>query len=380
MRILHVLPSLDQNYGGPLRAVLDLSTRARAFGLESEILGVGDFSVPDNPFPADLVHSVPLGWPSVYRYAPEMSTWLQSNLSRFDGVVIHGMWLYPSTIVSRICTSLGKRFACFPHGMLEPWSVYGQGRWKAAKKVIYWGMRERGIVKRASAVFYTTERERILAKKAFPIANQSYIVVPYGIDLSTDLAVAPANPRLLQPSTARIALFLGRVHPKKNVDFLIEAWAMARLGTDWRLVIAGPSKDDYATTLHNLIRCRGLEDQISLVGPVAGLDKSYLLHRAQWFLLPSKQENFGIAVLEAIAAGCPVAVSDQVYVSDQFHPKSEVLPLKMDSWVSFLRDRMPDESHRTAIVALDREQLIPRFEINAIARAWAQELTAVFDA
>jgi glycosyltransferase involved in cell wall biosynthesis len=262
--------------------------------------------------------------------------------------------------------------------MLEPWSVFGQGRWKAAKKMLYWTLQERSIVKRASAVLYTTERERALAQQTFSVANDSYIVIPYGIDLSIRFAATPANPKLLQPSSARVALFLSRVHPKKNVAFLIEAWAKARPGTDWRLVIAGPAEDHYAANLRSLIRDRGLENQISLVGPVAGADKSYLLHRAQWFILPSSQENFGIAVLEAIAAGCPVAVSDKVYVADFFHQRSEVLPLNMDTWVSFLRERMTDEAHRAVVTALDREHILPRFEINTVARAWAEELSAVF--
>jgi glycosyltransferase involved in cell wall biosynthesis len=356
-----------------------LSARARAFGLESEILGVGELRVPDNPFPSELVHSVPLGWPSAYRYSPGMAPWLDRNLGRFDGVVVHGMWLHPNRMVLRACARQGKPFACFPHGMLEPWSIYGQGKWKAWKKNIYWSLAERVIFRRASAVFYTTARERRLTTEAFSVSEKSHIVVPYGIDLDTPKPPAPANPALIQPSSARVALFLGRVHPKKNVDFLIEAWAKARPDPTWRLVIAGPAASAYEAILVNLVRRHGLESQIKLIGSVSGLDKAYLLSRADWFVLPSSQENFGIAVLEAVAAGCPVAISDQVYVGDYFHSRAEIMPLAIDAWVSFFRERMPDESHRSALIALDREHTIPQFEINAISRGWAEELSAVFN-
>jgi glycosyltransferase involved in cell wall biosynthesis len=380
MRVLHVLPSLDQDYGGPLRLVLDLSARALEFGLESEVLGVGNLRVPDNPMPPEFVHSVPLGWPANYRYSPDLAPWLQSNLSRFDGVVLHGVWLHPGSVVSRICRSLHKRFACFPHGMIDPWSVYGQGWWKAVKKQVYWRLRERTVFERACTVFYTTEGERSRARQTFSVGDKSRVVIPYGIDLSSPVVTSPGNAAFVQPAGARVALFLGRVHPKKNVPFLIEAWARAHPAPDWRLVIAGPCENGYEAELRHLVRYRGLERQVFFLGSVAGRDKSYLLHRADWFLLPSHHENFGIAVLEAIASGCPVAVSAGVGVADYFHADAEVLKLDLDCWVKFLRERMPDDSHRAALIALDREHVIPRFEVHAVARAWAESLTNVFAA
>jgi len=168
-----------------------------------------------------------------------------------------------------------------------------------------------------------------------------------------------------------VALFLSRVHPKKNVDFLIEAWAQAGVPPEWRLIIAGPCEEGYQQKLQSLVQKHGLGDRVQFVGPVTGRDKSYLLQRADWFLLPSKQENFGVAVLEAIGAGCPVAISDQVYISDYFHAGSEVMPLEMDAWVRFLRDRMPDESRRQALIEEDRRYIMPQFAIEMVARAWA---------
>ena len=95
-------------------------------------------------------------------------------------------------------------------------------------------------------------------------------------------------------------------------------------------------------------------------------------------MLPSKQENFGISVLEAINAGCPVAISDQVYLSDDFPDQSEVLPVRLDAWVEFLRYRMPDEQHRQALVRIERESLVPKFSMDAVTRNWAATIVNVF--
>ena len=378
MRILHVLQSLDQQYGGPIRAVLDLSARSVPLGLESEIVGFGLVSIPDNPLPGERIHELPISFPRCYNYSRGFSGWLEENLGRFDGVILHGMWLYPNRAAARACRRARVPYVCFPHGMLEPWALYGQGPVKAVKKSVYWLLRERMVFRDASAVFFTTERERSLAQRTFALPDTSFIVVPYGVDRAGVVPGLPDRPEIGIPANRKMALFLGRVHPKKNVHFLVEAWAKSGMGPNWELVIAGPVEPAYRRTLDHLIQIYNIQAQVRFVGAVSGNDKSYLLGRASWFLLPSKQENFGISVLEAVNAGCPVAISDQVYLSDYFHDKSEILPLQMEAWVGFLRDRMPDEQHRQAMVRLDREFLVPKFSMDAVTRNWARTINEVF--
>jgi glycosyltransferase involved in cell wall biosynthesis len=380
MRILHVVPSLDQRYGGPLRAVLDLSARSIDLNLDAEILGFGPLSIPDNPFPREKIHELPIRFPRVYGFSPALGKWIARNLDRFDGVILHGMWLYPNWAFLKACRQAGVPYVCFPHGMLEPWALYRQGLFKRVKKTLYWMLRERAVFKHASAVFFTTERERKLAQETFALPPSSFVVVPYGVGGAVLLATEPSNPDLKIAAHRNVALFLGRVHPKKNVDFLIEAWALSRPDPNWLLMIAGPVEPQYQRRLEALTTRFQVHDQVRFVGSVAGRDKAYLLGRAAWFLLPSKQENFGIAVLEAINAGCPVAISDQVYLSDYFHEKSEVLPVRLDAWIEFLRQRMPDDRHRNALVRMDRECLIPKFSIDSVTRNWAATIREVFAA
>jgi glycosyltransferase involved in cell wall biosynthesis len=378
MRLLHVLPSLQQSYGGPLRAVLDLSARANDLGLQSEILGFGRLDIPDNPFPTECIHMLPVSAPRRYCYAPQLRGWLAANLERFNGVVLHGMWLYPNWSTASACVQAGILYACFPHGMLEPWAVYQQGPWKTSKKILYWQLCERKIFRNARCVYFTTNRERELARSTFHLGGTHLLLAPYGVDVSAEPVLNPASPHFVQPPDRKISLFLGRLHPKKNIELLLEAWRLARPPGVWHLVIAGSGDDAYTRKLENLIVGLGLSGNVHLVGFVAGRDKSYLLQRASWFLLPSRQENFGIAVLEAINHGCPVAISDQVFLTESLHDRSEVLPLSLDRWVAFIRERMVDDGWRSTLVSLDRIHLLEKMNIQKVARDWATTLSATF--
>lgn len=377
MRILHVLPSLDQSYGGPLRAVLDLSAHSESARFHSEILGFGPLRVPDNPVHRELIHELPLSFPRSYCFSRELSQWLRNHLSRYDGVVLHAMWLYPNWVISRACRLQCKPYIHFPHGMLEPWPVFGQGSVKAIKKVVYWKLIEREIFGGANHVLFTTNRELQLARGTFALPDVPLSVIPYGVSFGPGTVDQPSDKSLLLPPDENIALFLGRVHPKKNLRFLIEAWADAQPDPSWRLVIAGPGHASYVSELQDFAKTLGTGDKVKFIGMVTGANKSYLLRHAKWFLLPSFQENFGNAVLEAIQHGCPTAISDQVYLSEFFHKSAEVLPLRHEAWVAFIRNRMTDERYRRQLIEAD-EGLRRQFDIANLSKRWSETLTEIF--
>ena len=374
MRILHVLPSLNQAYGGPLRSVLELSANAMRAGLSSEVLGFGPLCIADNPLPTNLLHSLPVEWPSAYCYSRELTPWLRSHLGAFDGVVLHGVWLYPNWAVARECWSQRKPYACIPHGMLDRRAVRDQGIWKRQKKILYWNWREHSVIARACGVFFASAREKLETMRVFPLPKAQFIVPPFGV-----------NPRTQQQAGAvpengdrKMALFLGRLHPKKNLEFLIDAWQRADLGDHWRLVIAGPGAPRYIARLRRLVVRLGLADRVHFTGFVSGEEKLKLLKRADWFLLPSKQENFGVAVLEAVSHGCPIAISDQVDIAEALGPDSEVLPLDPDAWVNFFRHRMTNPEHRAQAVRADRAMLLENFHIERVSAAWVETLRYLF--
>ncbi len=375
MKVLHVMPSLRQSYGGPLRAVLDLSARALKFGLDSHVLGFGPIDIPDNPLAMDAIHALPVTWNNRFCYSAALNCWLEENIAQYDGVVLHGMWTYPNWAVASACRRHGVPYACFPHGMLEPWAVFRQGPWKLSKKVVYWRLIEERIFRSARCVFFTTDRERSLAETTFRIGGAHLILIPYGMETGVLMDSAEPSPAVQLPQDWRVALYLGRIHEKKNIAFLIQAWADARPPAEWHLVIAGSGDERLVTLLKKLVARHGLEGNVHFTGFVAGAEKAYLLHRADWFVLPSRQENFGIAVLEAIAVGCPVAISDQVFIAEMLHERSEVLPLSSDEWVRFISERMPDMDWRNELARLDAHHLDSNLNIDKVSRDWADTIT-----
>jgi glycosyltransferase involved in cell wall biosynthesis len=378
LRILHVLPSLDQRYGGPLRIVLDLSAQAMELGMESEVVGLGALDAPDNPLSLQFIHQLPGDSTSSFAYSSALRPWLRSNLKHFDGVVLHGVWTYVDWAAAQECRSANVPYVQFPHGMLEPWAVRGQGGSKFAKKFLYWWFRQKKVCENARFLLFTTQRERELTMGLFAPHTGVKVLPPYGVNAFSREPATPDRSDLQQPTGTKVALFLGRVHPKKNLDFLIEAWGRARPSADWRLIVAGPVEHGYRSILDRQIARWELGDQVSFVGFVSAADKDYLLQRADWFLLPSRQENFGVAVLEAMSQGCAVAISDQVYLAESFCSSAEVLPVSIDAWIEFIHTRMPDGAWRNKRAEEDREYLLREFETSRIAQNWVNSFQTMF--
>jgi glycosyltransferase involved in cell wall biosynthesis len=148
-------------------------------------------------------------------------------------------------------------------------------------------------------------------------------------------------------------------------------------GRDWKLVIAGPSAGGYRQRVEKLAEDLGVRQQCVFLDFVAGAEKEWLLRTARWFALPSEHENFGIAMFEAMAHGCPVVVSDQVYSTECLEPHGRVLPLKEERWVEFFQTRLCDEEYRRQVIASDTKS-IDGWEMDTVAEKWAELLGSMF--
>jgi glycosyltransferase involved in cell wall biosynthesis len=376
MNVLHVISSLDQRHGGPIRAVLDLSAASHAHGVRSEVLSVGEIPVQDNPLERGLVHGVPFRIPNRYYYTPDLSRWLRQNIGRFNCAVLHGMWQFPTRAAAKACWESGVPYAVFPHGMLEPWSVREQGKWKYAKKLAYWMLFEREIFERAHCSLFTTKREMAQARKVFRFQWPARVVAPYGVS-----EPGPHGPDATGAVPGiegqKFVLFLGRIHPCKNIPFLIRAWAKANVGPDWKLVIAGPSAKDHRREVEKVADELRVREQCVFLDFVTGARKGWLLRNARWFALPSEHENFGIAMFEALAHGCPVVISDQVYSSEYLEPHGRILPLEEERWVEFFRTRLCDEGYRRQVIASD-VKAVNGYKMAKVAKEWAGLLDSMF--
>jgi glycosyltransferase involved in cell wall biosynthesis len=260
-----------------------------------------------------------------YAYAPRLYPWLLENLGRFDAVVVHGLWLWPS--IAALCalkksTGNRPRFFVMPHGMLDPWFQRDPSRrLKAVRNFFYWWLVERRVVNGADALLFTCEEELRLARQTFGgYRPRREINVGYGIPEPPPFSEAMRtafSEKVPGLGERPYVLFLGRIHPKKGVDLLASAYLQIlkteKPETDFPdLVIAGPGWDSEFG--RRVAAAVGSHPKIHKVDMLQGEAKWGALYGCGAFVLPSHQENFGIAVVEALACNKPVLISKQINI------------------------------------------------------------------
>jgi glycosyltransferase involved in cell wall biosynthesis len=316
MKILRSIHTVNPALGGPIESVKQSSAALRRRGHSVEIISLdspGDPWVNDAPV---TVHALGPGRGS-YGYAARFSDWIAKRRANYDAVIVHGLWQYSSFGVWRAVADSSTPYFVFPHGMLDPWFKRTYPL-KHLKKLLYWPWGEYRVLRDAAAVLFTSEEERRLARESFAFYRCKEVVVNYGTAAPVNLEAAreafyAAFPRL---RGERFFLFLGRLHEKKGCDLLIEAFAEVRnVSADGpiHLVMAGPCADsDYLRRLQQASSGSGAS--ILFPGMLTGDVKWGALSAAEAFVLPSHQENFGIAVAEALACGTPVLISNKVNI------------------------------------------------------------------
>jgi len=321
MRILHVISSLDPRNGGPAEAVRAMLHHGPE-GYLNEVVTLDD---PASPFLQEAgvpIHA--LGPPnSVYCYTATLVPWLIANRSRFDGVLLNGMWQHCGYAVWR--TMRGRvPYVVFPHGMLDPYFKRASRR-KHLKKWLYWLAVEYWVLRAAYRVLFTCEAEGELAKQSFWLHRWNPSLVPYGAvppfcDTDSDSDYEARREAFLRLCPAvrgkRFLLFLGRIDPKKGCNLLIHAFAkIARSDPELELVMAGPDTRNWQAALQTQAAATEAAARIHWPGMLHGDAKWGAFHASEAFVLPSHQENFGIAVAEALAYARPVLLSDKVNIA-----------------------------------------------------------------
>lgn len=309
LRILHVARSIDPRSGGTYEGARCLAASQLADGHTVETLAL------DAP---GLVHAMPgvvhLVGPGSGSYgrAPAFDRWLADHLARFEVVVVHGLWQYHGFAARKACLKAGVPYAVFPHGMLDPWFKRTYPL-KHLKKWLYWPWGEYRVLRDAAAVLFTAAEERLAARQSFWLYRAREQIVGFGTEPPPEDGenqCAAFFARFPELRGKRLLLFLGRVHPKKGVDLLMRAFAAH--GGDLHLVMAGPDPDGMRPTLEQLAGAAA--SRITWTGMIQGAEKWGAFRCADAFILPSHQENFGVAVAEALACGLPVLISRRVNI------------------------------------------------------------------
>ncbi len=317
MRLLHIIGTISPEAGGPTESVRSLLN----FGppdYRGEVVTLDD---PSAPFLKELNFTVhPLGpGKGVYAYCAKLRPWLEANAHRFDGVVINGLWQYVGFAAWRTFSGR-KPYVVFTHGMLDPYFKH-RFPFKHLKKWLYWVSAEYWILRGAYRVLFTTTAEERLAKESFRFHRWKGFVVPYGATGSTaDPAAELEAFHVAFPAlrAKRFLLFLGRIHRKKGCDLLIDAFArVASLDPTLELVMAGPDQQRWSATLQARATALGIAPRVHWPGMLKGSIKWGAFRACEAFVLPSHQENFGIAVAEAMSCSRPVLLADKVNIAEE---------------------------------------------------------------
>lgn len=321
MRILHSIASVNPVGGGPIEALKQLAAVNQRHGHTVEVLSMDR---PEDPWVGQCsvkCHAMGPAWLG-YGYTRRLVPWLRAHHHEYDVVIVNGLWQYSSFGIWRALRGTPTPYFVFTHGMLDPWFKRTYPL-KHLKKWLYWPWADYRVLRDATAVLFTCEEERRLARQSFWLYRCKEFVVNYGTAAPTgDPASQRATFLVKFPHLAgkRCLLFLGRVHVKKGPDLLFQAYAEvlrrfpAERTREVHLVMAGPNDDDYGRRMVGLAEELKVADRVTWTGMVAGDLKWGAFHSAEAFILPSHQENFGIAVAEALACGVPVLISNQINI------------------------------------------------------------------
>lgn len=313
MRVLHVIPGVAPRDGGPSVAIHAMARGVAALGADVAVATTNADGDGELPVPVDrdvIEASVTYRYfrrslNGDWKFSLPLTAWLRDNVRRFDVVHVHALFSYATIPSCRLAAHAGVPFILRPLGTLDPWSLR-QKRWK---KTPYLRFVERRHLADAAAVHVTS------AQEADAVAALGFGGKARLIPLGAELAPERGAPRTARPLRV---LYLSRIHEKKGLPLLLDA--VARLRRAYpdavELVVAGRGAPDYEREMHAACDTLGITRAVRFVGHVDGAAKARTFDEADVFVLPSHTENFGIAVAEAMAAGLPVVVSDQVGLAE----------------------------------------------------------------
>lgn len=367
MKILHVIPDLSPASGGPVAAVLGLAGEQASCGHEVSIAATAQGRKGALAPEGVSVRLFPLSFP-YWKCSQGLGRFLGREISGFDITHIHGLWEYPSWAAARACRKNGLPYIIRPHGSIDSWPM-SQKTWKKNAHLFLFGRR---MLACAAALHGTSAREveGLLMRRW----NTSCFVMPVGLPPSTseDLPErAVFFERYPVLKGCQIVIFVGRLHYVKQPEVIIRAFhAACGSGKEATLVMAGPVDPGYLKSLQNLAGELDIADRVHFTGMLQGRAVQEALRAADLFVLPSLHENFGIAVAEAMAAGCPVVISDRVDLAPEVVRAGAgiVTDLSVKSTAEAISRLLSDDALRHRMGEKGRRLVLDQFTCQKVTR------------
>ncbi len=382
MRVLHVSPSYFPafQFGGPIQSVQLLNKTLRRQGVEVDVFTTnagleGRADIPVNQW--QRVEGVPVKYfpyQGYIHYNFSIPLWqeLHKRVKEYDLVHITAVWNFPVLAAARACQQAGVPYIVSPRGTIYPETIALKS---ASLKKGYYRLFARQYLNRAAAIHFTARDEQLRVMDHLKLSSRA-VVIPNGLELDEmGAALAEETARQLPAALEgkRYLLFLGRLHPKKGLDLLIKAFSIVHQQfPDVHLVLAGPDSDGYGQVIRQQIAGVGMDKNVLFTGMLTGTDKLAVLQCAELFVLSSYSENFGMSVVEAMAAGIPVVISRAVGISAEVEKLragvvTELTPASIAMGIQAL---LADPAARSTIARNGRQMVADYFHINAVASSF----------
>ncbi|MBF4518056.1 glycosyltransferase [Flavobacterium sp. ANB] len=390
MKILRVISSMHPRKGGPCQGIRNAIPYFKKLGISNDVVCMDDENSDYNIKDDFTIYKVGTGKTS-YQYQPKLLKWLEDHILEYDFICVHGLWQYHNLAVHTVIKTLNNKnqnvpkVIIMPHGMLDPYFQKARERkWKALRNEMVWSFIEKKCINHANAIFYTCKEEMRLAATTFKNYRPKKVFnVGYGIQLPPEKNV-DFNAAFYKTCPAvenkKYVLFLSRIHHKKGVDLLINAYnEICRENSDLPdLVIAGPIDSDYA---QEMIKLASVNQKIHFSGMLKGDAKWAAFYNCEAYVLPSHQENFGIAIVEAMGCKKPVLITKNVNIW------SEILKGE-GGWIVDLEEKNGLKSALAEIVNESHENLSAKgrkafetyqnhFDIETCANKFIQTLKSI---
>lgn len=377
LKVLHVIPSVAPSRGGPSVIIRTMTRGLSEAGLEVHIAttddnGHGRLTVP---------HGVPLVQQGVtywyfrrqthfYQFSWPLSRWLSRHMESYDLAHIHALFSYASIPAAYAARRWTVPYIIRPLGTLNRWGM--QNRRRRLKKLSF-HLIERRILAGAAGIHYTSEQERLEASELG--INGRSTIVPLGVELGP-IEALPSRGwlRARAPHLAQhiLMLFLSRLDRKKGLDLLLRSFALVRTRrSDVTLVVAGSGEPGFEASLRQEAAALGIADNVFWAGFLAGQEKVAALADADLFVLPSYSENFGVSVVEAMASGLPVVVSDRVGIHREVASTGAgiVVPCDVEALADATLTLIADSGLRHQLGQRGRCLAYERFSVQAMTAA-----------